>query len=112
MKRKYFETQKIDHIDYYNGHSIADPYQWLENPDSDETKIWVTNQIEMTQNYLSQIASRKKVFDRMNDLYNYPKYGCPSKHGDNYFFDLNNGLENQSITYMHRSLICDPTIFF
>jgi prolyl oligopeptidase len=32
---------------------------------------------------------------RITEFWNYPKYGCPSKRGDSYYFFKNTGLQNQ-----------------
>ena len=41
--------------DNYFGTEVADPYRWLENDTSSQTKAWVTAENEVTQNYLKQI---------------------------------------------------------
>ena len=32
---------------------------------------------------------------RMTELWDYPKYGCPFKRGDMYYYFYNSGLQNQ-----------------
>lgn len=100
----YPETQKVDeHVDYH-GTDIVDDYKWLEDDMSEETKAWVTAQNEVTFGYLDQIPFREKIRQRMEDLWNYPKYSAPFKRGDNYYFYKNNGLQNQSVLYTMKEL--------
>jgi prolyl oligopeptidase len=112
MKRSYDQTFKCDQVDTFHGIEIPNPYAWLEDPNSEQTKEWVSKQAALTTDYLSTIDIKDKVLNKMKQLYNFPKYGCPSKHGDKYFFSKNNGLQNQFVTYMQDTLQSDPTVFF
>ena len=51
----------------------------------------------MTEDYLSQIPFREAIRERLTQLWNYPKEGAPSKHGDWYYYYYNDGLQNQSV---------------
>ena len=70
-------TKKGSVQDTYFGTTIADPYRWLEDDNSEETKAWVREQNAVTADYLSRIPFRNKVKDRLSVLWNYPKYGSP-----------------------------------
>jgi len=112
-KIEYFETRKGDYVDTYGDKKVADPYQWLEDPDSEETKKWVTDQINLTTKYIdSELVVRKDVAKRMTELYDYPKFGCPAKHGNKYYFAKNDGLQNQYVTYVQDTLTSEPREFF
>lgn len=109
---QYPETKKTDIKDDYHGISVDDPYRWLEDDNSEETKAWVTAQNKVTQDYLASIPYRDKVKKRLEELWNYPKYGSPSKKGDYYYFSKNDGLQNQSIIYRQKGLKGKPEVFF
>ena len=57
----YPQTKKIDHSDNYHGTAVADPYRWLENDTSAETKEWVEAQNKFTFGYLENIPFREQM---------------------------------------------------
>lgn len=113
----YPETRKDEVKDVYFGIEVADPYRWLEDDNSEETAAWVAAQNELTNDYLGQIPFRSALRDRLEAIWNYPRYGVPFKKGGNYFFFKNDGLQNQSVIYMQHSLdeeaevLLDPNTF-
>ncbi len=112
MKLSYEQTFQGPQVDNFHNNQIPNPYAWLEDPNSDETKAWVNKQVTLTTDYLSTIEIKDKVLNKMKQLYNFPKYGCPMKHGDKYFFSKNDGLQNQFVTYVQDTLQSEPTVFF
>jgi prolyl oligopeptidase len=104
---KYPTTKKTEHTDDYHGVKVADPYRWLEDADSAETKAWVDAQNALTFSYLNEIPARAKIRDRLTKLWNYEKYGVPFKEGGRYFYSKNDGLQNQSVLYTVNSLSDD-----
>ncbi|WP_227256102.1 prolyl oligopeptidase family protein [Pedobacter sp. MR2016-19] len=101
---KYPETKKDSTKDNYFGTAIADPYRWLENDTSAETKAWVIAENKVTQNYLDQIPYRADIKKRLTEIWNYPKESAPFKVGEYYFFTKNDGLQNQSIWFIKKGL--------
>jgi prolyl oligopeptidase len=100
----YPESRKANQIDNYHGIEVADPYRWLEDPDSKETVAWVEAQNKLTFGYLNQIPYREKLKQRLTKLWDYEKYGIPFKEGNRYFYFKNDGLQNQSVLYTQTSL--------
>ncbi|MBE9170364.1 S9 family peptidase [Pleurocapsales cyanobacterium LEGE 06147] len=105
-------THRVEQSDRYHGIEVKDPYRWLENPDSEETKAWIAAQNEVTFAYLSQIPVREKIRQRLTELWNYEKFGVPFKRGDRYFYFKNDGLQNQSVLYTLNSLDDEPKELF
>lgn len=107
---KYPISRKLDQVDNYHGTLVADPYRWLEDPDSEETQAWVEAQNKVTFGWLEKIPVREKIKQRLTKLWDYEKYGIPFKEGDRYFYFKNDGLQNQSVLYTLTSLDGDPQI--
>ncbi len=104
MKIEYPPTKTVDQTDDYHGTKVADPYRWLEDDNSAETKAWVEAENKVTFNYLNRIPERAKLKARMTELWNYEKYTAPAKQGGKYFYYKNNGLQNQSVLYVADSI--------
>ncbi len=109
-KLMYPATRKSDHVDEYHGKKIPDPYRWLEDPDSEETKAWVQAQNQVTFGYLEQLPSRETFKQRLTKLWNYERFGLPIKRKGRYFYSRNSGLENQNAVYVVEGLSGQPRL--
>lgn len=96
----YPSTKKSDVTDDYFGTKVADPYRWLEDDNSAETRAWVKAQNEVTFAFLEAIPQRSAIRERLEKLWNYERFGIPFKRGDRWFFTRNSGLQNQSVLYV------------
>jgi prolyl oligopeptidase len=105
---QYPPARKSDVADDYHGTKVPDPYRWLEDPDSPESRAWIEAQNRLTGAYLAEIPARVAIRERLTKLWNYPKYGAPFRKARRYFFFKNDGLQNQSVLYKQRSLTADP----
>ncbi|KZL48247.1 prolyl endopeptidase [Nodularia spumigena CENA596] len=103
-------SNKSDQVDNYHGTLVADPYRWLEDPDSAETRNWISAENQITFAYLNEIPAREKIKQRLTKLWDYEKYGIPFKEGNNYFYFKNNGLQNQSVLYTLKTLDAEPKV--
>jgi prolyl oligopeptidase len=107
---KYPETRKSEQTDDYFGTKVADPYRWLEDDNSAETAAWVEAQNKVTFGYLERIPARARLRERLTELWNYERYGSPSREGGTYVFSKNNGLQNQAVIYKARTLKSPPQV--
>jgi len=90
--------------DTYFGTVVEDPYRWLEDDNSTETKDWVKAENKLTSDYLAKLPYRDQIDKRLTELWDYPKFGTPFRQAGKFFFYKNNGLQNQSVLYMTNNL--------
>jgi prolyl oligopeptidase len=108
----YPKPRKADQVDDYHGTKVPDPYRWLENPDSDESRAWIEAENKLTFDFLEKIPERAKIEERLTKLWDYEKYSPPFKEGERYFYFKNDGLQNQSVLYTIESLNAQPRVLF
>jgi prolyl oligopeptidase len=106
----YPKTNKIDASDTYFGNTVKDPYRWLEDDRSTETKAWVEAENLVTQNYLKRIPFRPAIKSRLETLWNYEKFTAPFKEGAFTYFYKNDGLQNQYVLYRQKEK-SNPEVF-
>jgi prolyl oligopeptidase len=116
QKINYPKTKKVDTVDTYFGVKVADPYRWLEDDRSAETKAWVDAQNKVTQDYLNKIPFREGIKNKLTELWNYEKFSAPFKEGGYTYFYKNNGLQNQSVLFRQKEggepeVFLDPNKF-
>lgn len=104
----YPKTRKVDHVDQYHGVSVADPYRWLEDDNSADTKAWVKAQNEVSFGYLEKLPLRETFKKRIEVLSNYEKLSAPTRRGEWFYFYKNSGLQNQSVLYRQKGLNGTP----
>src|SRR6266850_1076454 len=100
----YPVARKSNQVDDYHGVRVADPYRWLEDLDSQETRNWVEAENKLSFGFLAAIPARSTIKDRLTKLWNFERYGAPVKEGKRYFYTRNSGLQNQSVLYTVDSL--------
>jgi len=100
----YPQTRKENVVDTLHGVKIADPYRWLEDDNSEETKAWVKAQNEVTFGYLEKLPRRGAIQKRLKELWDYERFGMPFERGGRWFYSHNSGLQNQAVLLTTESL--------
>ncbi len=106
----YPTTRREDLVETLHNVAVADPYRWMEEPDSPELRLWIEEQNALTFSVLDQLPRRKEIRQRMTELWNYEKFGVPFKRGGRYFYMHNAGLQNQSVLYWLEALDDEPKL--
>ena len=106
----YPATRKTDQVDWLHGTSVADPFRWLEDDTSDETRAWVVAQNAVTFGYLDQIPSRDALRSRLTELVNYPRISAPDVKHHWRLFTRNEGLQNQAVFFLQDGETGEPRV--
>jgi prolyl oligopeptidase len=106
----YPKAKTVDQVDDYHGTKVADPYRWLEDTDSADTAAWVEAENKLTFSYLDKIPYRGAIRERLLKLWNYERFTVPQQHGGRYFYQHNDGLQNQNVLLVAESLNAEPRV--
>jgi prolyl oligopeptidase len=100
-------------VDDYHGTKVPDPYRWLEDPVSPQTKQFVVQQNSLTRADLD-VPVRQRIWQRLTELWNYPRTSPPSHEVRDWVYTHNDGLQAQAVFYAQSSpdgpahLLIDP----
>jgi prolyl oligopeptidase len=108
----YPTTKRIEVTEQHFGQAVVDSYRWLENeaPSDQAVSAWIEAQNKVTRVYLDTLPGRDIFEKRMKALFEYERYTVPRKRGDQYFFTLNRGLENQPSLYVRHGAFGDARL--
>ncbi len=99
----YPKTRRVNQVDDYFGVKVEDPYRWMEEVDSPEVKTWVDAENALTQKYLAGegagAAVRNRIHARLMELNDYERFSAPRREAGRYFYQRNEGLQNQAVLY-------------
>jgi prolyl oligopeptidase len=104
QKLNYPDTKIVSQTDVYHGVTVNDPYRWLEDDHSAETKNWVDAQNKVTFDYLTSLPEREKNKARLTKIWSFPRQSSPSYKNGNYYYYKNNGTQNQSVLYKRNGI--------
>ncbi len=86
-------------VEKLHGEEVADPYRWMEDIDSPETRQWVEAQAKLAGDYLGKLPRRAPFLKRLRELQDYDKTGVPSVVAGRLFYSRKKGLQNQAVVY-------------
>jgi prolyl oligopeptidase len=89
-------------IDDYHGRQVADPYRWLEDSTTPETRQFVAAQNAYTRSVLGNIPGREELRRRVEQLLTIGRVASPRIGGNNYFYERRDGGQNQAVVYVRE----------
>ena len=108
----YPETRRDDQVDEFHGVKVADPYRWLEDDPRNSTEVadWIAAENKVTRDYLDAIPELPEIRERLAKLWNYERYSAPWQVAGRYFYQKNDGLQNQAVLYVADSYAADGRV--
>lgn len=94
---QYPYAHRDDVVVDVHGSPVPDPYRWLEDPFSPETRQWVRAQNELSSGYLDALPERPWFGQQVTRLLNRPRSATPYKKGGRYFVARNDGSQPQDL---------------
>ncbi|HEX4061913.1 MAG TPA: prolyl oligopeptidase family serine peptidase [Streptosporangiaceae bacterium] len=85
-KAHYPDPRRLDLTEEIFGHPVHDPYRWLEDPDSEETRSWLAAQDALFGRYAAELPGRDEVAARVAELMRAGSVGPPVWRGERRFF--------------------------
>jgi prolyl oligopeptidase len=84
-------------VEIVHGEPVADPYRWLEEGESDETRAWVAAQNAYTRSVLDGLPCREAIHARLDLLLTTGSVGTPVVRGRRYFYERRGGRQDQPV---------------
>jgi prolyl oligopeptidase len=82
----------------------------MEDLEDPALATWVEAQNETAVPFLDGMPGHGEIQARLTELWNYERFGIPSKEGGLYFFTRNDGLQDQDVLYVAESLGAEPKV--
>jgi len=111
----YPDAPREDLVETIHGRQVADPYRWLEDPDSDRTRAWLAAQQNLYARYEATVPGRDKLTERLGELLGAGEVSPPAWRGERQFFTRRAPGQEHAVLYTvspagaERALI-DPSM--
>src|SRR3984885_5968978 len=98
------QTRKDDVLETIHGVPVTDPYRWLEDQKSPETRAWIDAEDKCTATVLDAVPGRAEISSRLSELMKVSSVGLPrERHGD-YFFVKRTADQDLYVIYKREGL--------
>lgn len=95
------ETRKAKTVDILHGVSVPDPYRWLEDQNSPETRAWLKAQMDHTAAFVNAVPQRPAIVKRLTELMRVESLRVIHA-GDNFFFVKRSPEQDQAVLLVRR----------
>ncbi|MCS6804891.1 MAG: prolyl oligopeptidase family serine peptidase [Acidobacteriota bacterium] len=95
-------TRRDNVTEVIHGVTITDPYRWLEDQDSPETRAWIDEQNKYTQSWLGAQPGREPLRQRLTQLIKIDSISLPTVRNGRYFFAKRRADQELFVIYMRQ----------
>lgn len=92
-------TRQGDVQETLHGVVVPDPYRWLEDQDSLETRAWITQQNDYTHKLLDSWPGRERLEQRLAELKKVERIGSPMERNGRLFYRKRAADQEQYVIY-------------
>jgi prolyl oligopeptidase len=99
----YPPAHRLDQVDVLHGHSVADPYRWLEDPAADDTQAWSRAQDTLARGYLDTRPGRERLRERLSGLARAGTVSVPALRGGRAFWMRRDGDQEHAVLLVREA---------
>jgi prolyl oligopeptidase len=110
----YPPAHRQEIVEDLRGHRVPDPYRWLEDARSEDTRTWLTAQDELFHRHVDGLPGRERLRKRISELLGAGHVGSPTWRGDVRFFMRRTAEQEHAVLYTAdaegaETALIDPT---
>ena len=96
----YPAARRLDLVEELFGHRVADPYRWLEDADSAETRDWLAAEETLWAGYRDELPGREAFTERVRELLRVGTVGLPTWRGTTRFSIRRDPEQEHAVLYV------------
>jgi len=104
------ESKRANYIENIQGRKIPDPYRWLEDQWSKDTRRWLAEQGKYAEAILGRLPSLRQVTKKLEPVFSEESISVPSLMEGRYYYSKKPAGEEREIIYSRTSLDGEETL--
>ena len=97
----YPEATRLDLVEDLFGHQVADPYRWLEDTESPQSRRWLAAEDELWAASRDELPRRAQFTERVRELLRVGAVGLPVWRGTTRFYTRRDPDQEHAVLYVH-----------
>ena len=97
-------TEVREVVDTLHGVEVPDPYRWLEDQETPETRAWIDEQNAYTDTVLNALPGREELRAAAASVLERDAIGLPNERGGRYFYSKRRADQNLAVLYVRDGL--------
>jgi prolyl oligopeptidase len=98
----YPNTRRQDVVIEKFGHTVPDPYRWLEDGEDEQVRSWMRKQDDVARSYLQDLPTRSYLESRFKELFYVEEMSAPKPRGEFLFYERRAPQQEKDVFYWTR----------